>query len=77
MVELAEAGSDHRKRYATHTRASAMARRLAFRLSGITLGEKTVVVWPSAGSMKQAEAADELAKDVESRLSFRLGRVGF
>jgi hypothetical protein len=38
MVELAEAGSDHCKRYATHTRASAMARRLAFRLSGITLG---------------------------------------
>jgi hypothetical protein len=35
------------------------------------------VVWPSAKSLKQAEAADELAKDVESRLSFGLGRVGF
>ena len=66
MVELAEAGSDHRERFAIHPGASAMARRLAFRLSGITRVGKTFVVWPSSKSLKQAEAADELAKDVES-----------
>jgi hypothetical protein len=38
MVELAEVGSDHHKRFATHPGASVMARRLAFRLSGTTLG---------------------------------------
>ena len=76
MVELAEAGSDHRERFATHTKASAMARRLAFKLSGITLGGETFVVWPSSKSLEQAEAADELAKDVESRLLFGLSRVG-
>jgi len=75
MVELAETGSDHWKRFATHIEASAMARRLAFRLSGITFGGKTVVVWPRSKSLKQAEAADEVAKDVESRLSSELGQA--
>jgi hypothetical protein len=66
MAELAATGSEHRERFALHSGASAMARRLAFRLSGITWEGKTFVVWPSSESPKQAKAADELAKDVES-----------
>ena len=62
MAELAATGSEHRERFALHSGASAMARRLAFRLSGITWEGKTFVVWPSSESPKQAKAADELAK---------------